>query len=124
MTDTIESLQGRLRAMGSILVDRAAFARRAGFQFGGSRDIWSALGYQTNPRFQDYCSRYQRQDIAARIVDMPIRATWRERPTLSDNDDPEVETTFERSWIELVDAHRIIDRFRRLDTLASLGRFA
>ncbi|MGI9506379.1 MAG: anti-CBASS protein Acb1 family protein, partial [Geminicoccaceae bacterium] len=124
MTDTIEGLQAQVRAMQSILVDRADFARRTGFQFGGNRDLWSALGYQVNPRFTDYCARYQRQDIAARIVDMPIRATWREKPTISDDDNPETETPFEQAWIELVNRHRIIDRFQRADTLAALGRFS
>lgn len=120
----IEALQETIRGLESILVDRANFSKRAGFQFGGSRDLWAALGYQETPRFRDYCARYQRQDIAARIIDMPVRSTWRERPTLSDNDDEENESAFEKAWIDLVDKHRIVDRFRRVDTLAALGRFA
>jgi len=108
----------------SLLVERTVFARRAGLQFGGDRDVWSALGYRTRPTFVDYCARYKRQDIAGTIVDRPIRATWRDLPILTDNDDEEVETPFERAWLDLVDQHRIIERFRRLDTLAALGEYA
>jgi phage-related protein (TIGR01555 family) len=113
-----------IEALESVLVDRATFAHRAGLQFGGKRDLWEALGYPKTPSFHDYCSRYDRQDIARRIVDQPIRATWREHPTLSDTDDADEESPFQIAWDKLVRKHRIIDRLKRVDTLAALGDYA
>ena len=124
MTTEIEALQGQLRTLESVLVDRVQFARRAGLQFGGDRDIWKSLGYADAPRFHDYCSVYRRQDVAGRVVDQPVRATWREVPLLVDTDDEENDSPFEEAWLALVGKKRIIERFRRVDTLASLGEFA
>lgn len=120
----LETTQQQLRILESVLVDRVQFARRAGLQFGGDRDVWKALGYAENPGFQDYCSRYRRQDVAARIIDQPVRATWREVPLLVDTDDEENDSPFEEAWLALVGEKRVIERFRRVDTLASLGEFA
>ncbi len=120
----IETAQAQIRALESVLVERVQFARRAGLQFNGDRDVWKALGYADNPGFHDYCSRYRRQDVAARIIDQPVRATWRETPLLVDTDDEENDSPFEEAWLALVGKKRIVERFRRVDTLASLGEFA
>lgn len=120
----IAALTERLEAMESILIDRASVTQRGGYQFGTDRDVWKALGYKTCPGFEDYMSRYRRQDIAGRIVKMPVDATWREKPALIDDEDPKNTTDFEQAWKDLMKSSPLIERMKRADTLACLGEYS
>ncbi|MCH7792811.1 MAG: DUF1073 domain-containing protein, partial [Planctomycetes bacterium] len=70
-----------MRFMSDIL-QRAGLAERLGQTFGGSRDLYDTFGYRDNPSFDDYLSYYQRGDIAAKIIDIPPRTTWRHSPII------------------------------------------
>ena len=120
----IAALARDVIAMQSVLVERAKLAKSAGLMYGGDRDIWEVLGYNTEPTYETYCAKYERQDIAKRIVDQPIDATWRELPSLTDDDEAEEETAFEAAWRELNQRHRLIARFKRFEKLAALGEYA
>lgn len=109
-------------ALMSHLLERQQLAQRAGFQFGEERDIFQAAGYKEDPSFADYWSRYQRQDIAGRIVDMPAQTTWRNEPTVVE---PDTETSeFVETWESLATRLRIHHRFERVDRMAGIGEFA
>ena len=106
----------------SELISRSQLLSRVGKQFDNSRDIYEALGYLTSPSFLDYKERYIRQDIAKRINNAPVAATWRDRFRIVENAD--VETEFERDWKSLVKRLKLISVFSRLDRLVGFGEYA
>lgn len=114
----------QIRALASDLMERAGIASSAGLTFGGSRDLYAALGYQRILLVEDYRDRYKRNGIAARIVEAFPKATWRGGAELIENEDPEVTTKFEQSWNDLNDRLHVWSILGRADILAGLGRFA
>ena len=113
----------QIQAMSAVL-QRSKLASALGKQFNGKRDIYEALGYQKNPKYDDYYSMYDRQDIAGRLIDMPSSATWRNEPDVVETDDEEKNTPFEQAWGDLSDRLRIWHYFERVDRLAGIGRYA
>ena len=118
-----QSEMGQLRVLASALVSRANIAKRLGQSYGGDRDLYQALGYSKSLTFDDYWGRYERQDIAARIIDAPVNASWREPPEINEND--EQETPFEVAWTDLSrDSQvRLFHYIRRADKLAGIGLY-
>lgn len=113
----------RLLAMASATVDRVNFANRAGLQFDGCRDVYGALGYRDNLVFQDYQEKYKRDGVAARIIDAPAAATWRNQPEIVDDEDPDRVTPFEEAWASLERRLRVFHRLERLDRLTGIGEY-
>lgn len=116
--------RGGIVALASAIVGRATLAARLGKQFSGKRDLYETLGYKRELRFDDYWALYDRQDIAGRIVDMPASATWRNAPTVREDDDDTHETAFEAAWSALADRLRIWHYMERVDRLAGIGQYA
>lgn len=108
----------------SAMLQRSALASRMGKQFNGKRDMYEVLGYNKDPGFDDFYARYDRQDIAGRIVDMPAAATWRNAPEVREDDDKNKETPFEEAWNEISDRLRVNHYMERVDRLAGIGRYA
>ena len=108
----------------SELVNRASLAARLGYQYGGDRDIYQALGYPmpSDLKYDDYAARYSRQDIARAIIDRPIRVTWRGPLEIIEADDDK-ETALEKAWVELEKELKLKASFVRLDKLTGLGRY-
>jgi len=106
----------------SELVSRALLASRLGYQYGGDRDIYQALGYPTTILYEDYASRYARQDIAGAIIDRPVDATWRGPVTLLESDDDK-DTPLEKGWKELCKELALKTVFNQVDKLTGIGRF-
>ena len=97
---------------------RLDLQRRLGLSYDGKRDIYTALGYKKDLVFDDYWNRYRRGDIASRLIDAPVQATWRGIPkVLVDGEEWE-------EWEELAENLQIWTYFTRVDTLASVGQFA
>jgi hypothetical protein len=111
----------QLHAMASVLVSRAAMAARLGKSFAGKRDLYEALGYPPEPGFSDYYGYYERQDIARRVVNAPVRASWRVPPRITESVDKD--TKFEQAWRELVLQKNIYHYLSRIDKLASIGQY-
>lgn len=113
----------------SVIQQRRALGARAGKQFGGDRDIYSAAGYRTLIEFDTYYDVYRRGDIAKRIVSLPAQATWQEPPGILDGE--EGDTEFTDAWKELttVDPADIADQktiwhyLERADRISGIGRF-
>ena len=106
----------------STLVSRSELMARMGYSYEGDRDVYTALGYKKSLDFKDYEVKYKRQDIAKRVIDLPVKATWRKKPVIKEDEDPE-ETTFEKAWNDLVKDKRVFHYLQRIDKLASLGRY-
>lgn len=108
----------------SLSVDRLDFARRVGIQYAGQRDIYKVAGYKRNPAFEDFWSYYDRHPIAARIVDMPPKATWRKDPEIVDDPDSEDDTEFMAQVRELAKRVSLWRRMEKVDRLARIGQYA
>jgi hypothetical protein len=102
----------------SAFASRMYLAARAGLSFSGKRDIYTVFGYPRVLSFADLFVRYQRQDIAGRIVDEPVSFTWDFPPEVLFSGSPVVE------WNTLVAQHKLWSAFEQADTLCYFGRFA
>jgi len=102
----------------SALLDRARLAEIAGLQFDNKRKLYEIFGYKKVIRPEDLHAKYQRQDIASRIVNAPPDATWSQPP----------EITFHprnaAKWRRLVRTHRVWNVMHQADRLARMGRFS
>ena len=87
----------------------------------GDRDYNKVLGYPDEIEIEDYVARYERQDIAARIVDLPAEDSWRKPPAITENGNKDTE--FVKKWQELVKRKRIWSVLNRADRLSGIGRF-
>ena len=106
----------------SELVGRATLAAQMGLQYGGSRDIYQALGYKTDLTYADYAAFYSRLDIASAIIDRPVDATWRGGFELLESDDDN-ETDLEKEFYRLYDVLSLHSKFARLDRLTGIGKY-
>ncbi len=109
---------GAMRAL-SDLVQRVQLAARAGLQHGSERDLYKTFGYQRHVRVEDILSKYERQDIVARIVDAPPKATWAGAPIVRGESEE-----FARIWKRLVRRHKLWTVFQRADRMAAMGRYS
>jgi hypothetical protein len=112
----------QIHALASQLVSRAQLASRLGFQYGGDRDIYRALGYQLTLTWNDYWSRYGRQDIAKAIIDRPVKATWQGQLELIESEDAN-KTPFEQAWYDLNKQFKFRSLLSRVDRLTGIGRY-
>lgn len=106
----------------SIISGRAKLFSRLGQQYDGSRDIYQALGYPLELKFEDYAAQYSRQDIAKAIIDRPVNATWQGGVTISESTKAD-ETELEKAWKELNKDLKLVSKFGRLDKLTGIGEY-
>lgn len=90
----------------------------AGLQFDGQRDLYKTFGYKKQLRHEDFLAKYLRQDVAQRIIDKPVNATWSDPPQVIGND------AFNTAWKELTKDNIIWSVLAKLDKFAGLGQFA
>ncbi len=96
--DTLGIIQ---RLAANTLTERSALARGLGMQFDGRRDVFTAAGYDKTIALNQYHGRYERQDIASRIVDAPTDETWRLAPEIRDGlkwEEAKDDTPFVAAW--------------------------
>lgn len=121
--EDILTLMTALRTASDI-IGRLDFANRTGKQFGGKRDLYRVLGYTRVITPADYRERYERNGIAARIVETYPKATWRSGFALVEDENLDTVTPFEQAWLEL-DARLELQMFFRIaDVLAGLGEYS
>lgn len=106
----------------SILVDRLTFAAQLGQQYGGDRNIYQALGYDTDVTYEKYYGRYRRQDIASAVINRPVDATWRGDVLIEEPGEAK-DTQLETAWIELYDRLALHSKLARLDRLSGIGQY-
>lgn len=106
----------------SELVARMSLASRMGYQYGGDRDVYQALGYPTTTiLYADYAAKYARQDIAKAIIDRPVKYSWKGPIKLKQIGKPD--SPIEKAWIELDKKLKLRSKFVRSDKLASIGQY-
>lgn len=123
---TLTREQFNMLTVNALIADRSKLAGGLGITFEGKRDIYKALGYKKAPGFSDYWDKFKRQDVAGRIISKPCEDTWRKPPPVKEGlgDDAKDDTDFVRKWKELAGRLRVWHHLQRVDTLASIGRYA
>jgi hypothetical protein len=117
-----EQFEGFLHTL-STLVRRRDIMRRSRQTYEGDRDLYEAVGLVWQLLYEHYFARYRRQGIAKRIVNLPVGASWRKKPEVSEVGDFDQPTEFEEAWAELLNSRRIWHYMARLDRIATLGEF-
>lgn len=102
----------------STLLNRDLLAALAGIQFEGERDLYKILGYDRTLSYDKLRAKYERQDIASRIVDMPASATWRKAPTVKSSN-----KEFVRKFDFMVNRLKLWRMFERADRLSGIGQY-
>ena len=115
------SIQKRLTVFNEI-ANRAMLASRLGDQYAGDRNIYTALGYPTEITYEDYYSRYHRQDIARAVINRPVSHTWKGAVKITEVGVQEV-TDLEKGWKKLNAALKLKSKFIRVDKLSSIGTY-
>lgn len=125
MAETKAELTDRLQTLVQLsgtMLSRIESFSRLGYQYGGDRDIYEALGYKTELDSSDYYAQYSRQDIAKAIINKPVSATWRGDLTITESSDDN-DTPLEIAWKEMEKNLSIKSKFSRLDKLVALGHY-
>jgi len=122
-TKTLQAQIDRIQAL-SELVSRAKLAAKLGQQYGTDRDIYQALGYPASLSYDDFVVRYDRQDIAAAIIDKPVDASWQGGCLIQEA--TEGDTPLEKGWKDLIKRADldVINKLVRLDKLVGIGSYA
>lgn len=114
-------------ALLSHILGRSVFARKAGMQFGGKRDIYQAAGYpaQDKIEFAHYWGLYRRNELASRIIELPAKTTWRTPPEVVEQDPEKTEKSeFVKTFNDMSQRLRLWHYFTRADICAGIGRFS
>jgi len=120
-------------ATNSNVAARAALAAQPGASFGGKRDLYEAAGYDKSIDYSQYLTRFLRQGLAKRIVNMFPDETWRKSPIVLDGVEQQAnDTEFVKAWGDIAYGGQIIDGetrkgllhyLHRLDCLAGIGSY-
>ncbi len=105
------------------LISRRSLGALLGGSHKGERDIYEAVGYKKNLVFDDFLVQYERQDIAARVVDAPPQATWRIDPEITEDNDQTSETAFEEGITKLAADKKLFKWLERADRISGIGEF-
>ena len=108
-----------LAASASRLALARVFGQATGY--GGQRDYYEVLGYPETLGFSDYETRYQRQDIAARVIELPAQDTWKLPPTITEQGSDG--TPFVTAWQSLANRLRVWSMLQQADRLAGIGQY-
>lgn len=111
----------QIMTLASTMVSRAQMAASLGSSYGGERDLYTALGYNKTPTFSDYYAKYDRQDIARRIVKAPVDSAWRKKPLITEQG--EDESAFDKAWADLVKNTNMYHYMARVDRLSGIGEY-
>jgi len=114
----------KLEILSSVIQQRSAVAARLGKSFGNKRDLYETLGYPSleGLTHENFLAKYRRQDIAQRIVKAMPDESWEKIPEITD--ESESESSFGKSWKELVKKFKIYSVFKRADILSGIGNYS
>lgn len=117
---------GRLRALvqaASALAGRSLWSTKAGITYEGKRNLYEVLGYKRILDVKDFRGRYDRNGVAARVVESKPGDTWRGGAELIEDEDPNKETEFEKSFEDLNKRLKIWTTLKKIDVLSGIGRY-
>lgn len=106
----------------SYITDRTRWFQQDGLQYGTERNLYEALGYPKDIDFENYYSKFRRQDIASRIIRAPADATWRSAPTVKAVDEDE-DGAFNEAFQKLANRVSLWHMMRRGDIVSGIGEY-
>jgi len=86
------------------------------------RDIDAECGHPTSVTVQDFLEKYQRGDVAARVVCVWPEESWSRPPIVYETEDG-IETDFEKAWNALLLRYPIFPMLYHADVLSGIGRY-
>ena len=92
-------------------------------EYGVDNDLNTILKYKQTLNFQDYWDKYDRNEIAAAVVNRISDTSFRGGFIISQGED-EDETEFEKAWASLEKEQELQDKFERADILGLIGRYS
>lgn len=135
-TITVEQMQAVLNEWGPI-ISRSKLT--GGALLDPRRDLESECGYpllDETIEIEKYQRLYERDPIAARVVEIWPRESWQVTPSIYEDEDPEIETDFElavkelafslrgeQSWRKEEEGSPLWEYMKRADELSGIGRF-
>jgi uncharacterized protein len=113
------------KLLSSVLGFREQLAKRLGDTFGGRRNTYETFGYTTEVTYEEMLQRYQRQDIASRIVNAYPDAIWTRPPFIVQNEELGHKNTglSDQFW-KLSKKLSLLHYINRADRLAGLGKYS
>jgi hypothetical protein len=87
------------------------------------RDIDAETGHPFYIQPEDYWAKFDRGDIAARVVALYPEECFKDRPLIYEDEDPNVDTDFEKEWDALEDELHLLSFLTRADILSGIGRY-
>lgn len=88
-----------------------------------ARDIYQECGYPEWITPLMYRAMYDREGIAARVVDIFPEECWATAPRISDSLDPDIPSDWDDAWDELEKQHSINHYMERIDKLSGIGHY-
>ena len=123
LNETVQNLQMAFAA-NNHAINRLALSQATGKTFSGKRDLYEVFGYELEPQYDNYASKYLRQDISKRIINAMPDSIWTRSPTIEEDGETEDQTEFERSFEEMAKRLKLYHYMNRLDKLAGIGRYS
>lgn len=114
---------GQMHGSTTDKVVRRQLATGLGESFGGTRDIYDALGWTEDITLDDYWNKYLRNPLGRTVVDAPAKTAWRSQPVITDDDDSADSTGFEAAVNDLFREHRLLEKWMDADRIAGIGQF-
>lgn len=85
-------------------------------------DIDKACRYPTTVTEEQYGKLYDREGVAARVVNVLPDECWQVKPEVYETEDEE-ETAWETAWNDLENEHHVLSLLQRVDRLSGVGRY-
>ena len=120
LTNELKNVQNKLYSNSISLSRIQAFQ---GTTHQGRRDLYGVFGYEKDLCIEHYIAKYERGDIAARVVDAFPEATWSTAPEILEDENSETQTQFEKEWVAFEKRIKVFHYLNRLDILQGLGRY-
>lgn len=106
----------------STLLSRLKWSTLAGLMFRGRRDTYEVLGYDKVLSYDKFLAKYARQDIAKRVINAPVNATWKADIKVVDEDGDE--GAFAKAFSDLDKQYSVLQYLARADRLCCLGEYS
>ena len=111
-----------MRQVFSDLVGRVNLFSKLGLSYNDNRDLYKALGWEKVLNYHNFNELYRRNGIASACIDRPVSGCWKGLPVITENKGKS--TPLSDAFANLAMELGLLDKFKRTDKMASLGRFA
>jgi len=93
-------------------------------QHGRNRDMYEVLGYDKKLDIDDYRGKYDRGDIATRIIELAPHDSWSKHPIITDSPDSPDKTDFQKKFEKLAESVNLFNNFMGVDIGQRIGEFS